>query len=92
MNGGWLGGGQESALLCSVSLNPLLAESSNFSGSLVFFGSVTKCMIFPDSVVTAWGLAANQSSGGEKNCIVYRFFFSYSSLLLLLSLFPFLSY
>ena len=26
------------------------------------------------SVIAAWGLAANQSSGGEKNCIAYSLF------------------
>jgi len=44
MNGHWLGG-QESVLHISMSLNPLLAGSSNFSRSLVFFGSFMKFVI-----------------------------------------------
>ena len=38
MNGGWLGGTKETALLGSVSLNPLLSGSSNLCGSSGFWG------------------------------------------------------
>jgi len=45
INGGWLGG-QEFALLFSVSSNPLWSSSLNFSRHLVFFGSLVKFAVF----------------------------------------------
>jgi len=60
-----------------MSLNPL------FSGSLIFLGSFVKFTQVPGSAVTAQGLFANRSLGGEKmvQCIVC---FAYSLLSLLL--------
>ena len=47
-------------LLVSMSVNPLLSGSSYF-----FWGNSG----LQGSAITAWGLTADQSSGGEKNCI-----------------------
>jgi len=90
MIGGW-SGGQESAFLFSVSLNPLLSGSLNFSGSLVFFVSFvkfTKFTIFPGSAITAQGQAVNSSFGGEKN-MLYIVYFAYSLFALSLSVLVF---
>jgi len=42
INGGWTGG-RDLLFASSMSLNPLVFKSSNFSGNLVFFGSFVKC-------------------------------------------------
>ena len=60
-------GGRNLYFLISVSLNPLLSRS------LVFFRSF-KIHSFPGSTITAWGLAVNQSSGGDKNCVLHSLF------------------
>jgi len=44
VNGGWTRGGGLSALLVSVSSNPLFSWSSNFSGSSGFFRTFEKFM------------------------------------------------
>ena len=68
----WTGlvGGQESALLFSLSSNPLL------SGSLVPFGSFAKFtkIHFCGSATAVQGLAVNHLLGGEKNCVVHSLF------------------
>jgi len=65
INGGYPGGSALSALFVSMSLNPLWSRSLNF------LGKFCKIHDFWGSAVTAQGLAVNQSSGGEKSCIVY---------------------
>ena len=91
--GGLAGGGRNTFF--SVSSNPLLSRTSNFSRSLVFFGSYAKFVSLAKSAkfmssrkrvgsaTTAQGSAANQWSGSEKTvlCIVC---FAHSCLPLLL--------
>ena len=70
-------GAELSLFLFSISLNPLLAGSSNFSRSLFFweeFCEILKNSWLWRSVIAAWGLAADQSLGDAKNCIVYGLF------------------
>jgi len=47
---------------------------SSLGQEVKLFGELSKIHDFqvPGSVIAAWGLAVNQSSGGKKNCIVYR--------------------
>jgi len=66
MNGGWLG--RESYLLfsVSVSLNPLVAGSSNFSWSLILFQELCRIREIHEFCVL-WLLLRRW----EKKCIVY---------------------
>jgi len=71
-----VGRGQESALLFSMSSNPLLSVSSNFSRISVFFGSFAK---FAKSVGSGF---CNHCTGTDcksiewwENCIVYSLFY-----------------
>ena len=78
MNGDWTGAREFfSFSLKSVSLNPLWCRSSNFSRNSVSFRNFTKFQNsrFPGSAIAAQDLAMNQSSAGEKNCIVYSLVF-----------------
>jgi len=71
----------------SVSSNPLLSGTSNFSQSSVFFRSyekfvnLEKSMKFVSSrkpmgsTSAAWGLVAYLSSGSEKTVLYIGFFF-----------------
>ena len=86
----WMGagrGGQESALLFAMNLNPLLSRSSNFSKSLVFFRNFMKfgtsrfCYCFS-------GTGCKSVVGWWENHIVYNLF-SYSSLVLVFTLLPY---
>ena len=75
MNGGWLGGSRLLAFQFSASVNPA------FSGNSAFFRNFMKFAKIRGAMISAWGLAANRSSGGEK-IILYIFCFAYSLLLL----------
>jgi len=74
-----LAGGAGSSLLFlfSVSSNPLLSGSLNFSGSSAFLGILQnsqKLVNLTFHEITAKGLAADRSSGFENNCIRYTLF------------------
>jgi len=53
----------------------LLSSFSEFKASLVqefeLFWEFCEICDFRGSATAAWGLAANQFLGGEKNCIMY---------------------
>jgi len=77
MNAGWLWGGRLSALLISVSSNPLLSGSYNFSVSLAFF------VFFFVKFAKIWGggvrdlcsgTGCKSVTGWREKCVAYSLF------------------
>jgi len=69
--------GQNLLFLVSMGSNPLLSRSLNFSQELGFFWEfceILKNLQVRGSATAARGLTVHRSSGGEKNCVVYRLF------------------